>query len=469
MLLKISTSYQPASDLGYLLHKNPARVHTEDLSFGVATVFYPEVTAEKCTVALLLEIDPVGLVRGRGPAGEGGQLEQYVNDRPYAANSFLSVAIGRIFNTAMSGRSKERQELADTPIPLSASLPAVAARGGHEIVRRLFEPLGYDVQLSGGQLDEMFPEWGDSPYVELTISGTTRVQDLLTHLYVMIPVLDNEKHYWVAADEIDKLLRRGEGWLGSHPEKELIVSRYLKRQRSLTREALDRLLAADNSHESLLELPDVAEDKADVNRSLHSQRLEVVAACLKATGAKRVLDLGCGEGKLLRMLLAEPQFQFVLGMDVSWRTLETAKERLRFEEMQERQRQRIDLIQGSLTYRDRRLSGFDAAAIVEVIEHLDAARLATFERIVFEFARPQYVILTTPNAEYNAVFESLPAGEFRHQDHRFEWPRQQFEKWAVPLANRFGYQVRFEPVGPVNEQYGAPTQMAIFTRQEQTK
>lgn len=163
MLLTISTTYQPASDLGYLLHKNPARVQTEDVSFGTATVFYPEATPEKCTAALLLEIDPVGLVRGRGPAGEGGQLEQYVNDRPYAANSFLSVALGRIFNTAMSGRSKERQGLADSAIPLSANLPVLAARGGHDLVRRLFEPLGYEVTLTASKLDETFPEWETRP------------------------------------------------------------------------------------------------------------------------------------------------------------------------------------------------------------------------------------------------------------------------------------------------------------------
>jgi 3' terminal RNA ribose 2'-O-methyltransferase Hen1 len=466
MLLTISTTHQPASDLGYLLHKNPGRVQTEDVSFGTATVFYPEASSEKCTAALLLEIDPVGLVRGRGPSGDGGQLEQYVNDRPYAANSFLSVAIGRIFNTAMTGRSKERQELADSAIPLSASLSVLAARGGHDLVRRLFEPLGYEVALTGGKLDEAFPHWGESPYVSLTIAGEKRLQDLLTHLYVLIPVLDNEKHYWVAGDEIDKLLRRGEGWLGAHPEKDLIVSRYLKRQRSLAREALDRLMASDTPVGQLSETEGTAADDATPKRSLHSQRLEIVAATVKATGAKRVLDLGCGEGKLLRLLLAEPQFEFMLGMDVSYRSLERAKELLRLDGMPERQRQRVDLIQGSLTYRDKRLSGFDAAAIVEVIEHLDAARLATFERIVFEFARPQHVVLTTPNAEYNAIFETLHAGEFRHDDHRFEWSRKQFENWANPLAERFGYQVRFEPVGPLEEQYGAPTQMAVFTRKE---
>ena len=460
MLLTVSTTHQPATDLGFLLHKNPARLQTEELSFGKAHVFYPEASDDLCTVALLVEIDPVALVRGRGPAGEGGQLEQYVNDRPYAANSFLSVAMGRLFTTAMSGRSKDRPELADTTIPLTTHLPVIAARGGEELVRRLFEPLGYAVEVKGSSLDESFPEWGASPYVALTISGTTRLQDMLTHLYVLIPVLDNEKHYWVAADEIEKLLRRGEGWLGSHPEKDLIVSRYLKRQRSLTREALDRLLVDEPEREEL--------SSVEKQPSLHEARLQTVFERLKETGAKRVLDLGCGEGKLLRLLLAERQFETIVGMDVSWRTLETARERLKLDELPERQRSRIELIQGSLTYRDQRLRGYDAAAVVEVIEHLDAPRLATFESNLFEFAQPQHVVLTTPNAEYNAVFGSLPSGEFRHGDHRFEWTRAEFERWATEAGSRFGYAARFEAVGPQDPEHGAPTQMAIFSRQEVT-
>ena len=466
MLLTISTTHQPATDLGYLLHKNPARLQTEDLSFGKAFVFYPDASDDLCTAALLVEIDPVALVRGRGPAGEGGQLEQYVNDRPYAANSFLSVAMGRIFTTAMSGRSKDRPELAETAIPLTAHLPVIAARGGEDLVRRLFGPLGYTVAMTGSELDDKFPEWGASPYVALTLAGVVRLQDLLIHLYVLIPVLDNEKHYWVANDEIEKLLKRGEGWLGRHPEKDLIVSRYLKRQRSLTREALSRLLAEDAPDDEAEEAS--AEESPSTERapSLHDQRLQTVLSVLRDSGAKRVVDLGCGEGKLLKLLLAEKQFEAILGMDVSWRTLERAKERLRLDELPERQRSRIELIQGSLTYRDQRLSGFEAAAMVEVIEHLDAPRLATFERVVFEFARPTHVVLTTPNAEYNAVFETLPAGEFRHGDHRFEWKRAEFEHWAGRVAERFGYGVRFEPIGSADTERGAPTQMAIFTQKE---
>ena len=467
MLLTVTTTYQPATDLGYLLHKNPARTQTEELSFGQAHVFYPEAKNDRCTAALLLEVDPVGLVRGRrGPAGEGGQLEQYVNDRPYCANSFLSVAIGRLFATAMGGRSKERQALAETAIPLIARMPVIAARGGEELVHKIFEPLGYTVVTERLPMDERFAEWGESPYVKLELSATVPLQTLLTHLYVLIPVLDNEKHYWVGEDEIEKLLKRGEGWLVKHPEKELIVARYLKKQRALTRAALERLqedAPAEDGNET--GRSDEEEQKVERPLGLHEQRLGTVLSVLRSVSAKRVMDLGCGEGKLLRHLLSDGQFERILGMDVSWRSIEIANEKLKLERMPEMQRARVELMQGSLMYRDKRLEGYDAAAVIEVIEHLDAPRLAAFERVLFEFARPAHVIVTTPNIEYNVLFPTLPAGQFRHRDHRFEWTRGEFEVWAKRVAERFGYAARFQPVGPVDDTRGAPTQMGIFTRE----
>jgi len=467
MLLTVTTTHRQATDLGYLLHKNPARVQTEELSFGKAHVFYTEAVESCCTAAVLLEVDPIALVRGRrGPAGEGRQLEQYVNDRPYGENSFMSVALGRLFTTALNGKSKERQLLADTEIPLVAKLPVIAARGGEDLVRRLFEPLGYILEISRLPLDDRFPEWGESPYVTLEIRATTTLQKLLTHLYVLIPVLDNEKHYWVGEDEIEKLLKRGEGWLGAHPEKELIVARYLKRQRSLTRAAMERL-AEDTppEEEATATRGDEEEERVERPLGLHEQRLGTVLSVLRGVGAKRILDLGCGEGKLLRLLLGDPQFEHILGMDVSWRSVEIASDKLKLNQMGEKQRGRVELIQGSLMYRDKRLEGYDAAAVVEVIEHLDGPRLAAFERVLFEFARPGHVIVTTPNIEYNPLFPTLPPGKLRHRDHRFEWTRSEFETWASRMGSRFGYTVRVQPVGPVDEALGAPTQMGIFTRE----
>jgi 3' terminal RNA ribose 2'-O-methyltransferase Hen1 len=467
MLLTISYTGNPAADLGYLLHKSPFRVHSFEQVFGKAHVFYPEIAADRCTAALLLEIDPIGLVRNRrGPSGEAYALEQYVNDRPYAASSFLSVAIARTFGTAMTGRSKERQDLADKPLPLEALIAVLPCRGGEDLLRRLFEPLGYEVAATRHPLDEKFPEWGESPYFTVTLKGTVRLKDLLAHLYVLIPVLDDDKHYWVGDAEVEKLLRHGEGWLREHPERELIANRYLKHQKRLAREVLSRLIgdeepAADEAAETHAR----EEEAIEKPISLAEQRIGTVLATLRSSGAKRVLDLGCGEGRLLRELLKDKTFAEVVGMDVSHCVLEIASQKLRLENLPTMQKDRIRLIHGSLAYRDQRLAGYDAATVVEVIEHQDPPRLAAFERVLFEFARPQTVVVTTPNVEYNVKFETLPAGKMRHKDHRFEWTRAEFHAWADTISQRFGYSVRFLPIGPEDPGLGSPTQMGIFTRQ----
>src|SRR5262245_50332360 len=239
MILTISTTHRPATDLGYLLHKNPAKVQVFETAAGVAHVFYPRASEDVCEAALLLEVDSVRLVGGAG--GGEGALDQYVNDRPYAASSLLSVAISQVFGTAMGGRCKEREELARTPLALKARVGAMSCRGGEEVVRRLFEPLGYQVTVTGQALDEAL--YGDeaSEVCTVELAATCLLRDLLTHLYVLIPVADNEKHYWVGDEEVEKLLRHGEGWLASHPERELITSRYLKRRKPLIERAMERL------------------------------------------------------------------------------------------------------------------------------------------------------------------------------------------------------------------------------------
>jgi 3' terminal RNA ribose 2'-O-methyltransferase Hen1 len=465
MLLTITTSHRPATDLGFLLMKNPDNVHSVELSFGKATLFYPEASEERCTAAITLEVDAVELVRGRGSIED-----QYVNDRPYAASSLMSVSLARLLNTAMAGRSKHRQELADEALPLDAYITPLPARGASDLLSRLFEPLGYRVEATAIPLDPLHPEWGDSPYVELKLSGRVRLAALLTHLFVLIPVLDNNKHYYVGEAEVEKLLRKGEGWLETHPAREMIVRRYLRGISGLVRSAksqLDESVEAEEAEEHALR--DATEEAIEKPLRLNDQRMERVVALIRELGAMSVLDLGCGEGRLLRELLKVPGLGKITGVEVAPRVLASAGDRLKLDHMPDLKRQRIELLQGSLVYRDDRLKGFDVAAVIEVIEHLEAERLPAFEAAIFGHARPGAVIVTTPNCEYNATFGGMAPGAMRHPDHRFEWTRPEFRHWAESVALAYGYAVRFDGIGDQDTTLGHPTQLAIFSRADEMK
>ena len=453
MLLTITYTGSNTTELGYLLYKNPNRPQVFELNYGKAYVFYPKVSDSCTTAALLLDIDPIDLARGK-VGSAGGGLFDYVNDRPYVSSSFMSVAISKVFGTAMTGRADSRQELSDSSIELSATITMLPCRGEQDKLNDVFEPLGYAVNYEIFQTDEKFPDWGSSKYVNLTISGKVRLRDLLKHLYVLIPVFDRQKHYWVGKDEVQKLLRIGEDWLPNHPEKEYIVGRYFNRQRSLINMMLDRLVSND-----------IVDECKHVEKSpnLNTQRMDSVIEVLKRCGAKRVIDIGCGEGHLLRKLVADKQFTNIAGMDVSHVALKRANERLKLDQAGDLILERVQLFQGSLTYKDSRLTGYDAACIIEVMEHLDISRLNAFERVLFEFTKPPIVVLTTPNKEYNANYTNLEEDKLRHTDHRFEWTRAEFQNWANHVAEKFGYTVEFSDIGINDKNHGAPTQMGVFT------
>lgn len=476
MLVTLSLTGADASALGHLLYKHPDRVQTFDLPVGSATVFYPESSPTRTTAALMLEVDPIGMVKRRLKSREGIALTDYVTDRPYAASSYLAVALGRVFNTAMNGRSDAFPELAASPLPLEVHVPAVPvramARSGHagtaELIRRLFEPLGWTVAAREAPFG---PDgtWGSAPYVDLTLTGTVRLADALSHLYVLLPVLDNAKHYWVGPDEVTKLVRRGEGWLATHPERGLIMRRYLASRREYVEDATARLEALEDR---LVDEP--ADDAADVpddeptqaKTPLKVRRRDAVLAAVHEVGARRVVDLGCGEGYYLRSLLADPSLTEVVGVDVSPSVLARAESRLKLDRLSDHQRDKLTLRQSSGTYRDDQLAGYDAILLVEVIEHLEPDRIASLEASVFGAARPGHVIVTTPNREYNRLY-GLTDDQVRHSDHRFEWTRAEFGDWAEAVASRHGYRVSLRPVGDVDPDAGSPTQLALFSRETQ--
>jgi 3' terminal RNA ribose 2'-O-methyltransferase Hen1 len=467
VLLTLTTTRRPATDLGYLLVKHPDKVHAFSVPTGTAYVLYPEATEDRCTAALMLDVDPSRL----RTKADAFTLGQYVNDRPYAASSLLAGALSKVFRSALRGASKDRPELAGTAIPLEIRVPVLRCRGGHELAERLFAPLGWAVTATPIPLEDDVPAdhplAGDSPYVDLTLTGELRVADALNHLYVLLPVLDDAKHYWVAPDEIDKLLRSGAGWLAAHPERVLITRRYLAHRRSLAVSALEQLdrddpdtvdVSPDTATDEEAELPVVRK------QSLAEQRRDAVLAALTEVGATRVLDLGCGGGALLSALMADRRFTEIVGTDVSSRALEIAERRLRLSRLPERQRGRITLWQSALTYRDDRLRGYDAAVLMEVVEHLDPPRLPALVAAVFGHARPGAVVVTTPNVEYNVNYPDLTG--LRHSDHRFEWTRAEFQSWASSVASAHGYTVSFRGVGLSTDAEGAPTQLALFVTEE---
>ncbi|WP_131740210.1 3' terminal RNA ribose 2'-O-methyltransferase Hen1 [Actinomadura roseirufa] len=499
MLLTITTTLDQATDLGFLLHKHPDRVQRFEQSFGTAHVFYPDAGERRCTAALLLDVDPVKLVRTRGRGTPDFSLGQYVNDRPYAASSLLASAMAGVFRTAMRGRCDARPELAETPIPLEIVLPALPCGGGPAQAERFFAPLGWTVSAEPVPLDPGFEDWGHSRYVTLTLTGEVRLADALNQLYVLLPVLDDAKHYWLAPDEVDKLIRAGEGWLAAHPDRGAITRRYLAHRRGLVRAALGRLADAEGAPEDALDPVEVEEEpstsdgdaealsdahagadgepgevKPSPERgqdaeeepvvSLAEHRVQAVLQALHDENARRVIDMGCGSGKLLARLVQDGYFSEIAGTDVSYRALGLARRRLRLDQGTRRDDRVQDVFQGALTYFDDRFRGYEAAVLMEVVEHIDPPRLGAVERVVFGDASPRVVVVTTPNAEHNVRYEGLGPGAMRHPDHRFEWTRAEFRAWADRVATAHGYRVRHVPVGDDDPEVGAPTQMGVFTR-----
>lgn len=461
MLLTIATTHRPATDLGYLLHKHPDKFQAISLPFGEAHVFYPEVSEERCEAALYLEVDAVGLMRGRSRQSQQAfALGQYVNDRPYVASSLASVAIAKAFGSALNGRCKDRPALVDVPLPLKLTVSAVpTGGGGAEVLERFFAPLGYEVTSEAIPLDEHFPVWGDSEYRRLTLTGAAKLSDALTHLYVLLPALDGDRHYYIGEAEVAKLLARGKGWLDEHPHREEITRRYLLGFSSLTESAGAGFAERSEGGEE-----NVGDDETRrrPRHDLHGERLDRVRDLLLASGARSVIDLGCGSGKLLRRMLAAGQFERIAGCDVDAGELVRARDYLHVEDFSPRQAERLTIFQAALTYRDERFGGYDAAALVEVIEHLDPGRLRTFERVVFGRARPGTLVLSTPNAEWNQIFGERGKA-MRHRDHRFEWTRVEFREWAGAVAERNGYTVTYDEVGYPHPEYGSATQIGIFT------
>jgi hypothetical protein len=265
---------------GYLLHKHPDRAQSFAVAAGQAHVFYPEAAPERCTAALLLEVDPIGLVRGHKGQDKDIALGQYVNDRPYAASSMLAVAIKEAFRTALTGRCDARPALAASRIPLAIHVPALRCRGGDALAAAPLRPPRLDRR--GDQKPPDPARVGRLPVPRPAADRRAPAGGRAQPPVRLLPVLDDAKHYWVSTEEVDKLIRAGGDWLAGHPEKELITRRYLSHQKKLTRSALARLAEADDTEPEELDnaVPDEPRDQP-----LAVQRREAILAC--AAGTRR--------------------------------------------------------------------------------------------------------------------------------------------------------------------------------------
>ena len=420
VLLTITT-HQPATDLGFLLHKNPERLHDGGAVVRAgarrSTRRRPTSAAPPRCSSRSTRSAWSATARARGQRVR--RCAQYVNDRPYVASSFLRVAISKLFGTAMTGRSKERPELADAHPPCSklASRCSPCRGRRRRCSRRLFEPLGYD---GGGRsrspLDAASPSGATAATSTSRSAATMRARDLLEHLFVLLPVLDDDKHYWVGDDEVDKLLRRGGDWLAAPPRTGAdrpplppprppahhatpwpgCSGRGRRRRPATSAEAARR--RGGGGREA-----DQPQRAAPRRRGRRARPRRRPAGCV---------DLGCGEGKLLRRLLRRPAVRPRSSASTSrtgrW---SIAARRLRLDDMPPRQRAARRPVPGRAHLPRPPPGGLRRGGRGRGRSSTSTRpACGAFERGVFGDARPQPSIVTTPNVEYNVLFETLPAG-----------------------------------------------------------
>lgn len=462
MLINITVTGENAKALSYILWKNPDHIFDREFSSGHVVVFFSEYSNQKATASLLVLVDSVGMVRS-----EWGRISSsYVDHRPYAASSIASVALKEAYSSAFAGKSEtaEIDAVIKQKLPVEIELSSVWVKGGVQSIHDFFEPLGYAVNAEKLLYESKWLK-SDSCVFNVTLTGMQTILDLLRHLYVLLPALDNKKHYFVNENEIVKLLSHGEGWLETHPYKERIVSRYLIHRHNLIEEALEQL-AEEVQDEETEENAAGAEEAMERPIRLQEERLQTALAVMRTLDPAplKIGDIGCGSGDFIRLIENDRAFSEVIGMDVSSKVLQIAEKRLHLDRRNAWQSPKISLIHGSLAYKDSRLKGLDAVLMFEVIEHIDAIKLPVVEYNIFEFLTPGYVMVSTPNKEYNQLFPSLEKNALRHRDHRFEWTRDEFRQWAGAVTAKYPYEVDFFQVGPRDDNLGAPTQMAVFRK-----
>ena len=448
MQLTIQATGDNAKVMSHLLSKNPANLYERNQKGHLVRFFYSKFTDQEVEATIFVTPDPIELVQSNSNSYD---ITHYINDREFAVSSIFCSLIRSALGTALNGQPKEQyMEWVDHPFSLQFEFGPVVSTLTDQQLAELFEPLGFALAITRQEIDYSIRMKDESSARYLTLRGTKTLHESLRQLFVLIPVLDNYKHYYIDEKEIEKLERYGEGWLENHPLRDFIYRKSLR---------FKELYSQVESQKPAGE-PEVQVKKARLNEL----RYEKIAETVSQLKPESVVDFGSGEGKLSERLGLIAGVREILAVEPSQSA--AVKAAARFHKAQENEHFTMPkTLWGSLFYFDERLQGKDAIILCEVIEHIDEDRLPKAMDTILHAYRPGALIITTPNREYNDVYEMEE--RFRHTDHRFEWTRAEFQQWCLERNNQEFYGLQFEGIGEEHDLQGHPTQMCIFTRKEE--
>ncbi|WP_310831561.1 3' terminal RNA ribose 2'-O-methyltransferase Hen1 [Paenibacillus pedocola] len=476
MHLIIRATGTGAGMLSHLLAKNPNNLYDRTEKEARVRIVFTVSSEEETEAVIYVTPDPIELVKGDSSAHN--DITQYINDREFVTSSLFCSYIRPALGTALNGKPKEAyMPWVGKPLKLELTFGPVASNLPDRTLEELFTALGYEVQLERGDAEYSFALKTRSSARYIKLAGEQTLQTALQQLFVLIPALDDYKHYYISDDEVDKIRRYGAGWLEEHPQRSLILKRTLRFAGAIKQyeamAAKEKRSTAENSVDSE-DVPAavtvsgesaVTEMQEEPKIRLNDLRYAAIAAAVEELYAKAtIVDFGSGEGKLSAKLSSVPGVREIKAVEPSAASQLRAMDR--FAKLADKPGIIVpDPVTGSLFYFDESLRGKDVMILCEVIEHIDEYRLARVMENIFAEYAPKTLIVTTPNKDYNAVYE-MEQEELRHGDHRFEWGRKAFSVWCARWTETFDYTAELTGIGEGSVEFGYPTQMAIFTKGE---
>jgi 3' terminal RNA ribose 2'-O-methyltransferase Hen1 len=447
MQLTIQASGDNVQAISYLLAKNPNNLYERNHKGHLVRLFYSKFTETELEVTIFVTPDPIEMVKNNSNSYD---ITHYINDREFAVSSIFCSFIRSALGTALNGQPKEEHlKWVNHPFSFNFEFGPVVSSLSDEKLMNLFEPIGYEVTINRPEIEYSFPIKTKSSARYLSIKGMKTLQEGLRHLFVLIPVIDNYKHYFIDEKEIEKLERYGEGWLEQHPLRDLIYRQALRFKEIY----------------SLVENSSKDEKKVEPVKKvrLNELRYEKIVNAVSQMKPRSVVDFGSGEGKLSVQLGFVEGITEILAVEPSESASLKALER--FNKVKNKEKFVIpELLWGSLFYYDERLKDKDVIILCEVIEHIDETRLPKAMDTLLHDYQPGALIITTPNREYNELYDMEE--HLRHNDHRFEWTRAEFRQWCTERNYSNDYELLFDGIGEEHPSHGFPTQMCIFKRKE---